>query len=213
MHGNLTTRRGQWLMLMIALSSGGCESEDERLANYAQQATAQQARQNERIADQAQALSRHSQELTAATHDLVEQDATARRELLQAQHAWQQVQQQEEAGLQVQRQQLVAERQAVATAAARDPVIAEAIISAGTIVAALAPLLITIYALYRLPEARPTDEILGEHFLASWGELHAPSAATSQACSVLPGSAPPGLDHPASSSAPESEPPCCEPPF
>ncbi len=207
MQRNMINRWDRVMMLGIMTSIIGCESEDERLAEYAQQASAQQARQNEHIAAQAQEVSRHSQVLTAATHDLVEQDAMARRELLQAQHTWQQVQQQEQVNLDQQRQQVAMERQAATVAAVRDPVVAQAVLNAGLVLAALVPLIVTVYALHRLPQTQPADEILGDALLASWLERQpADSVASSEYPSMSHG-ARTGITNPAPPHASETEPP------
>lgn len=153
------------LTSLTAIVTTGCESQDRRLAQYAQRATEQQARQNERIAEQSEAVARQSQEVAAAAHKLVEQDAAARRDLIQAQEKLQHDNRSERSSLDNQRQQLVEERKAAAQAAVRDPVIAQAIITAGIFLAALLPLLVTLYALRRLPERHPTDELLDDALL------------------------------------------------
>lgn len=167
MQQNIAARAVAPLKLMMLIVMASCESQDRRLAEYAQRAAEQQARQNDRIAQQSEAVVKHSQEVTAAAHDLVEQDAAARRDLIQAQDKLQQQSQNERVSIDRQRQQLDAERKSAEHAAVRDPVIAQAIITGGLIVAALLPLLVTLYALRRLPEQRPVDELLGDTLLES----------------------------------------------
>jgi hypothetical protein len=145
------------LKTVTLLTIASCESQDRRLAEYAQRATDQQARQNERMAQQSEAVVKHSHEVTAAAHDLVEHDAAARRELIQAQDKFQQQTHIERVSLDSQRHQLDAERKAVVLATAREPVIAQAISTAGLLVAAVLPLLVTFYALRRLPERASVD--------------------------------------------------------
>jgi hypothetical protein len=135
--------------LAILIPTGGCDSRDRRLADYAARATAQQARQNEQLAEQAQTVARHSQQLTAAAHDLVEQDAATRRELLQSQQLMQQHMLSESAALERQRERLDGELS----------------------IAALLPLLVTAYALRRLPEPA-ADELLLRSLIRS---LEAPA--------------------------------------
>jgi hypothetical protein len=73
-------------MLTVAMIlTIGCESHDQRLADFAGQALDQQARQNEEMARQSEQVAEQSTELAKAAHSLVEQDAQARRELIQAQ--------------------------------------------------------------------------------------------------------------------------------
>src|SRR4051794_13559767 len=146
------------MVAVIVLAS--CESQDRRLAEFAQRATEQQARQNERMTQQSEAIAKQSQEVTETAHDLVEQDAAARRDLIQAQDKLQQQNHAERASIDDQRRQLDVERKVATQAAARDPVIAQAIISGALALAALLPVLVTLYALWRLPEQRPMDELL-----------------------------------------------------
>src|SRR5690349_15327422 len=73
------------LLLAILIPILGCDSADERLASHAQHSTAQQARQNEAIAEQSRTMASQIQEVASAAHELVQQDALARRELLESQ--------------------------------------------------------------------------------------------------------------------------------
>lgn len=161
---NLTAKAALPKMLIMLLVSG-CESTDRRLADMAQQATAQQTRQNDRMAQQSEAIVKQSQEVAAAANQLVAQDAAARRELWQAHAQLQQQHQTERSSLDRQREQLEGERKAAAQAAIRDPVVAQAIVSAGLFLAALLPLLVALYAIQRLPEQRPTSEWLDQDLL------------------------------------------------
>jgi len=143
-------------MLLIA----SCESPDGRLASYAQRASEEQARQNHRMAQQSEAMTRQNQELTAAVHQLVEQDAAARRELIQAQDNFRRETHDERKELNRQRAALDAARSTAAAAAARAPVVAQALIAGGLLLTALLPLLVTAYALKRLPEEQAGHELL-----------------------------------------------------
>jgi len=153
------------LLTLAAIGMLGCETADHRLVEYAQRATEQQVRQNERIAQQSETVAHQSLELASATHQLVEQDAAARRELIRAQNQLQQQNQVERSALNRQREKLAAEEKTALAAATRDPVIAQAIITAGLFLASLLPLLVTVYALRRLPVQAPLDEVLTESLL------------------------------------------------
>jgi hypothetical protein len=153
------------LLALTGIAIAGCESPDRRLADFAQRATEQQARQNEHLAAQSAAATRLNQELAAAAHKLVEQDAAARRELIQAQDKLQEQSLRERSDLNQQRAHLEMERKTAAAGVVRDPIIAQAIIMTGLIGAALLPLLVTVYALRRLPEQRPLDELWGDALL------------------------------------------------
>ena len=153
---------GRGLLAVSLILAIGCESRDERLAEYAKQAMDQQARQNEQMAQQSQAVARQSQELASASKQLVEQDAIARRELLQSHERLEGGLDEQRSTLDHQRQDSQTERQAVAAAAIREPVIAQAIVVVGLILAALLPLLVTAYAIRRLPDPGPSDTLLAE---------------------------------------------------
>jgi hypothetical protein len=162
----IAAHRAAILMTVLPLIAS-CESGDTQLAEFARQAAQQQAQQQERMAHQSEAIVKQSQEVTAAARELVQQDAVARRDLIEAQDKLQKQSHLERVSLDNQRQQLDAERKAAASAAVRDPIVARAIVSGGLILAALAPLLVTLYALKRLPEQRPMDDLLGETLIQS----------------------------------------------
>ena len=153
------------LTAITVMEMTGCESEDRRLVEYAQRATEQQARQNERIAQQSESVAQQSLELASATQKLVEQDAVARRELIQAQNQLHEQNHVERSALDRQREQIHAEQKSALAAAVRDPVVAQAIITSGLFLAALLPLLVTVYAIRRLPAASPVDDLLADSVL------------------------------------------------
>ena len=175
-------RMGRILLVVNLILAMGCESRDERLAGYAQQAMDQQARQNEALARQSQQVAEQSHELAQAAHELVEQDAAARRELIDAQTTLQSQLHEERSSVDAQRQELHGERKAVAAAAIRDPVIAQAILVTGLVLATLLPLLVTAYALRRLPDPGPTDTLLADTLIENLdAELRLGSSAPPQA--------------------------------
>ncbi|MDA0591585.1 MAG: hypothetical protein O3C17_26725, partial [Planctomycetota bacterium] len=72
--------------VLLLATIGGCgRSPDERLADLAQQTMSEQVRQNDRMADQSQAVVAESHQLAEAAKELVARDAEARRELIAAQ--------------------------------------------------------------------------------------------------------------------------------
>jgi hypothetical protein len=153
-------------LTMLAVTS--CESTDHRLTEFVQRSSDQQSRQNERLAEQSTAIAKQSQEVAATAHDLVQQDAAARRDMLQAQDQWQRQISSERSDLDLQRRELDGERKEAARAAVRDPVIGQAMITAATMLAALLPLLIAAYAFHRLPENGVSDQLLADAVIAEW---------------------------------------------
>ena len=178
------TRLARAAMLIVTLIlTIGCESRDQRLADFAGQALDQQARQNEEMARQSGQVAEQNTELAKAARKLVEQDAQARRELIQAQADLQSQFHEERTGLDAQRQELHAEQKAVAAAAIREPVIAQAILVVGLVLATLLPLLVAAYALRRLPDPGAGDTFVAEALIESLnselrlGQSDAPSPA------------------------------------
>jgi len=146
-------------MLTISLVIG-CESKDERLANFAEKSVQQQAHQNDEIARQSQEVASHSRELAEAAHALVEQDAASRRELIEAHAQFQTQVEGQRRRLDEQHEQLRSEQKSLATARVREPIVAQAILVSGMVLAALLPLIVTAYALRRLPATAASDEEL-----------------------------------------------------
>jgi hypothetical protein len=146
-------------MLMIGLATG-CESNDERLAGFAEQAVQQQAHQNTEIARQSHEVASHSRELAEAAPALVEQDAASRRALIDSQAQFQTHVERERSRLDEQQEQLRTEQKSLASARIREPIVAQAILVSGVVLAALLPLIVTAYALTRLPATAASDEEL-----------------------------------------------------
>ncbi|MCI0366363.1 MAG: hypothetical protein L0219_21080 [Phycisphaerales bacterium] len=172
------------LTILIALA--GCETSDQQLVDFAEEANQQQARQSEQVA-------RQSREIASAAHNLIEQDAAARRELLEAQARHQEQFREQQVIMDQQRQQLHAERREAAQAAVREPVIAQALIAAALILAALLPLLVTAYALRRLPETGATEELLADALLEDIAAIPSASSAAFPSEPRLADSTRPGL--------------------
>lgn len=188
------TRLVRAAMLIVTLIvTNGCESRDQRLADFAGQALDQQARQNEEMARQSEQVAQQSTELAQAAHKLVEQDAQARRELIQAQTVLQSQFHEERTGLDAQRQVLHAEQKAIAASAIREPVIAQAILVVGLLLATLLPLLVTAYALYRLPDLSSQESLLSNTLLEELIELPGRTVASGEQEPGLPDASAPRL--------------------
>ena len=180
------TLRGRLVVLTITIVLAGCEPPDERLVDFAEQANEQQARQSEQVA-------RQGKELASAARELVEQDAAARRELIVAQAHNQDHFREQQAVIDEQRQQLHVERRETARAAAREPVIAQAVIAIGLILAALLPLIVTAYALRRLPDANSAEGMLADALLEDMAALPVDATSALPPQPRLAASPPPGL--------------------
>ena len=116
------------IIAMILVVGGGCEEDDERLAQYAEESVRQQAGQNREMAQ----LNRE----VAQTH----------RDIVNLQQGVEQRQVQ----VDQQRDQLERERRQIAERRHRDPVIAAAIYNVGMVLACMIPLALAGYLLFML---------------------------------------------------------------
>jgi hypothetical protein len=166
-----TVPRCLMLLTPLILTVAGCgETPDERLADLTRQSLEQQARQNDRLMDQ-------SQRLTEAAKDLVAADAQARQEFV----ALNRDLQAERASIDRQREDMERERRELAAQRHRDPIIAQAIDTAGVLIACLLPLLVCLALLYvaskRGGDADAMNELLVRELAADRpGLLPAPAA-------------------------------------
>jgi hypothetical protein len=190
---NVPARMNTLLQGLIVLGATSCESTDHRLAEFAQRTNEQQVRQNERLAEQATVMVQQSQEVTQAAHDLVQQDAAARRELLEAHQQFQQQTHAQRAGLDRERSDIQRELSNLEhqrgeidrerKAAVSDPVIGQAIVTVGLALAALVPLVLTALALRKLPDRSAGELLLDDFLLDQWSAAGDPAkdAAVTQA--------------------------------
>lgn len=200
MEASSVIRPARLLISLLSLTLiASCESPDRGLADYAQRATGQQARQNEHIARQSEAVARQSHEVVTAAEKLVEQDAAARRELIAAQDKLQERNQTAQLALDRQRAEVQAQQDAARQAEVREPVFAEAIITGAMILAALLPLLVTAYALSRFPQQEEAADLLTsallEDMMAAPPVDHPPLSAQSPENPPKLARSPPDLDH------------------
>jgi hypothetical protein len=142
---------------LVVMCVIGCSASDERLVELSQQSVARQAEQNHEIAQQ-------SQKVAEATHDLVQADARAWAELIEAQHSLEAGIQAERDSLDQQRQNLEKDRQSLANAREREPVIAQAIGAAACLLAVTACVVFCIY-LVRTTSSSPAELDLNELLL------------------------------------------------
>ena len=196
------------LILITSLMTSaviGCDSGNDHL-EYSQQAMERQARQNEAMSQQSQQVVSQSRELAEAAHDLVEQDAASRRELIQAQAQVQSQIDKARRRIDQQHRELDSEQREMARARVYEPVIAQAIITGALFLAALFPLIVTAYALRQVPAVSGSDEELLTHLLLQElaGQVPVRDDRNSPAPSLLDGSQP--LLGPVASDSPNREP-------
>lgn len=143
------------LLIMLTMTAGCHDPPDARLAELAQRSLDEQARQNERLAEQ-------SRQIAEASKQLVEADAQSRRKMVESQAALQQEIETARANVDRQRNELERERREMALHRHRDPVVAQALTTAGLILACLLPLGLAGYVLYTLNRNPSESAELGE---------------------------------------------------
>nr|MBC8288760.1 hypothetical protein [Planctomycetota bacterium] len=138
-------------LLLLLLTVIGCsdspDMRDQRLAEFAEQAVNEQARQNDRMADQSQAVVEESHQLAETAKELVEHDAEARRELIAAQQELTSQLNDQQATVDAGRGQLEQDRREIAEQRHRDPIVATAIQNTGLVIACLLPLIVAVYVI------------------------------------------------------------------
>jgi hypothetical protein len=163
------------LMLLIAglaITMLGC-SEDQRLAEMAQDATERQAEQNQEMARLNQDIAENNRcliqadaesrkEVLQVQRELIGRDEQGRRELNALQRDTQAGIRQERSSLDRQHEELDDERKEIAQQRNRDPIVAAAVTSLGVVLACLAPIVLAVYLLRTVNRQEPTDAELAE---------------------------------------------------
>lgn len=152
--------RMKWAVVMLIVV--GCDSRDERLADFAERSIDTQQQQNEIIGRQSEQVVLESRALAEAAKEVVAADAQARQELIAAQRELNQGLQVERAGVHQQRDELEKERREIADQRFRDPVIATTLHTIGLLLVCLAPLVLAAYALRQLNQRVDDGAKLGD---------------------------------------------------
>ena len=139
-------------VLLAVVCVIGCSSPDERYVELSRESVARQAEQNQQIA-------RQSQQVAEAAHELVQADARARAELLEAQRTLELGVQSERSKLDTERDRLEQDRQELSAAKERESVIANALYSAAILVAVVLPLVLCIYLVRALGTGEPSQDL------------------------------------------------------
>jgi len=149
-------------VLLLATIVGCGRSPDERLAEFAQQAMAEQRKQNDRIADQSQAVVAESHQLAETAKLLVEHDAEARRELIAAQQELTTQLNGQQSAIHTGHQQLEQDRREIAEQRHRDPIIAAVIQDFGLFIACLLPLVVAVFVIRQVQSQEPDHAAVAE---------------------------------------------------
>ena len=149
--------------VLLLATIGGCgSSPDERLADFAQQTMSEQIKQNDRMADQSQAVVAESHQLAETAKALVERDAEARRELIAAQQEMTSQLNEQQSAIHTGHQKLEQDRREIAEQRHRDPIIAAVIQDFGLAIACLLPLLVAVLVIRQMHSQEPDHAAIVE---------------------------------------------------
>ena len=149
--------------VLLLATIGGCgKAPDERLANFAQQSMAEQRKQNDRIADQSQAVVEESHQLAETAKELVAHDAEARRELIAAQQELTSQLNGQQSAIHTGHQQLEQDRREIAEQRHRDPIVAAVIQNIGLTLACLLPLVVAVFVIRQMQSQEPDHAAVAE---------------------------------------------------
>ncbi|WP_145181825.1 hypothetical protein [Gimesia chilikensis] len=151
------------MTILIPATIAGCSpAPDERLAEFAQQTMTEQTRQNQRMADQSEAIVDESHQLAEAAKELVERDAEARRELIAAQQELASQLNEQQSVIYTGHEQLEQDRREIAEQRHRDPIIAAVIQNIGLVIACLLPLLVAVQVIWQMQSQEPDHAAVAE---------------------------------------------------
>ncbi len=147
---------------LLTAFAGCSRPPDERLAEMAQQTMAEQIRQNQRMADQSEAIVAESHQLAEAAKDLVQRDADARRELIAAQQDLTTQLNEQQSAIYTGHDQLEQDRREIAQQRNRDPIVAAVIQNFGLVIACLLPLVIALFVIRQMQSQEPDHAAVAE---------------------------------------------------
>ncbi len=151
-----------YLNLAILCVVGCGRSPDERLAEFAQQTMTEQIKQNDRMADQSQAVVEESHQLAETAKELVERDAEARRELIAAQQELTSQLNEQQSAIYKGHDRLEQDRREIADQRHRDPIVAAVIQNFGLLIACLLPLFVSLFVIRQMQSQEPDHAAVAE---------------------------------------------------
>jgi hypothetical protein len=160
------------LLTMILIAGCGGGTSDDRIHELSRQAMSEQARQNDRVAEQHQQIAEAAKQLVVAEgearretlqlqRELASKDTAARQQLTQLTHDVKEDLASERTELDRQREGLEVERRVIASERYWEPVIGQAISSAVLVLVCAAPLVLCWLVLSRVGN-EPIDDQLNE---------------------------------------------------
>jgi hypothetical protein len=149
-------------LLMLGVVGGCGSSPDELLADFAERTMSEQIKQNDRMADQSQAVVEESHQLAETAKELVEHDAEARRELIAAQQELTSQLNGQQSAIYTGHEQLEHDRREIAEQRHRDPIIAAVIQDFGLFIACLLPLVVAVFVIRQIQSQEPDHAAVAE---------------------------------------------------
>lgn len=148
------------MLMAVMVITAGCQNENDRLAEMASRHAAQQSELSKETV-------RLQSELVEGTQNLVEADAAARRDFIELGAKLDK----QRAEIARGQEELHGERRDIAEQRHRDPIVANAVLAAGSLLACLLPLLLAAYLL-RSQLEEPDDHATTELLLAEIAARH-----------------------------------------
>ena len=147
--------------VLMSVTTIGCKHEEE-MARIAKDVMEMQAKQNEVIARQSEAITQGTDKIASAAKDLVEMDAQARLELIEGQRQLNSELHAERSALDERRMALDEEARLIASQRRSDLIVAESIRSVGMLFVAITPFILAAYSLSKLHGGSTVTEELNE---------------------------------------------------
>jgi len=151
---------------VVIVAIAGCNEQpdlrDQRLAQFAQDVMKTQKQQNDRIADQSQAVVKQSHHVTEAARDLVRHDAEARREMVLVHADLVSRLDRQRTVIDEARDRLEQERREIDDRRNRDPVIARTVESVGLAMLCLVPVVVSLFVVRQMTAGHIDDAVVAE---------------------------------------------------
>lgn len=161
------------IVAIIGLIIAGCNDtptqKDKRLEEFARHSMAEQSRQNEVVANQATAVVQSSHEIANSANNLVQQDARARHEMIQAYRDLAGDLNRQQTAMDEARNEIEKDRRELARLRHRDPILVASIQSFGLLLASLMPLGMAAFVVYQMNHHEPEHAAVAELLIHDLG--------------------------------------------
>ena len=156
-------------ILVIAGCNDTPTQKDRRLEEFARHSMAEQSRQNEVVANQATAVVQSSHEIANSANNLVQQDARARHEMIQAYRDLAGDLNRQQSAMDEARNEIEKDRRELARLRHRDPILVASIQSFGLLLASMLPLGMAAFVVYQMNHQEPEHAAVAELLIHDLG--------------------------------------------